>query len=96
MSSLSFTGGKFDTLPNTPFKLGTLRFHNGTIAGNAADTVEFDTQIKFDNIPEKNFTVKTSLSLVNTPNTADTIPGLPAEERRRRLSAPSNEDFFEM
>jgi hypothetical protein len=73
-SSLSFTGGHFDTTPNTKFKLGTITYHNGTIASDSgANSVEFDVPLTFDNVPEKNFTLKTTFSLVNTPNTDDPI-----------------------
>ena len=69
-SSLTFTGKDFHTSPNTPFDLGTLTFHNGTIpTGSGADGVNFDLSISFDNVPEKNFDLNTEFGLVNTPNT---------------------------
>lgn len=71
-SSLSFTGAAFDATPDTPFKLGTLTFHNGTInAGTGADLVTFNTQLHFDNVPEKDFTLASLFTLVNTPNSDD-------------------------
>lgn len=73
-SSLSFTGGTFDTSPDTVFKLGTLTFHNGTIAsGSGADTVHFSAGIHFDNVSEEDFALDTLFSLINTPNTSDPI-----------------------
>lgn len=72
VSSLSFIGGNFDTSPNTPFKLGTLTFHNGT-NGGGADSVELDTQVNLNNVPEKNFPLKTNFSLINTTNTSDPV-----------------------
>jgi hypothetical protein len=63
-SWLSFTGGNFDTTPNTPFKLGSLTFHNGTIVGGTgADSVSFDVALNFDNISEKNFVLHTIFNI---------------------------------
>jgi hypothetical protein len=74
VSSLTFTGQHFDTTPNTPFVLGELTYHNGTIStGTGADAVDFDTDISFDNVPEKNFDLSTTLQLINTVNTDDPI-----------------------
>ena len=74
VSSLDFTGGSFDTTPGTRFKLGTLTYHNGTIAlDSAANSVEFDTKLNFTNVPEDNSVLKTVFDLVNTPNTDDPI-----------------------
>lgn len=71
-SSLSFAGSTFDATPNTAFKLGTLTFHNGTInSDSGADAVTFNTKLHFDNVPEKDFTLSSVLSLINTPNTSD-------------------------
>jgi hypothetical protein len=73
-SSLSFSGGAFDTSPNTPFKLGKLTFHNGEIAsGTGANSVTLDVSMNFTNVPEKNFDLNIPLTLVNTPNTTDPI-----------------------
>lgn len=73
-SSLTFIGGNFDTTPNTPFKLGTLIFHNGTISsGTGADSVGFNIAVNFDNVPEKNLVLNTIFNIVNTLNTADPI-----------------------
>ncbi|MCX6632525.1 MAG: choice-of-anchor K domain-containing protein, partial [Candidatus Solibacter sp.] len=73
-SSLTFDGRAFDTLPNTTFDLGTLTFHNGTISsGTGANGVWFDLAIAFDNVPEKNFHLKTQFGIVNTLNTDDPI-----------------------
>lgn len=73
-SSLTFTGQSFDTTPDTPFSLGRLTFHNGTIAsGTGADSVLFNASLSFDNVPEKNFDIKAPLALINTPNTDDPI-----------------------
>ena len=71
VSSLTFTGQHFDTMPNTPFVLGELTYHNGTISsGTGADSVDFDSDISFDNVPEKNFDLSTTLQLISTVNTA--------------------------
>ena len=73
-SSLTFAGQTFDTAPNTPFSLGRLTFHNGTInGGTGADSVVFDVPLSFDNVAEKNFDFQATLNLVNTPNTDDPI-----------------------
>ena len=73
-SSLSFASVAFDTAPNTPFKLGTLSFHNGVIARNSgATSVDFKVSVQFDNVPEKNFDLSTTFTLINTPNTNDPI-----------------------
>jgi hypothetical protein len=73
-SSLNFVGGTFDAKPNVKFKLGTITYHNGTIASSSgADGVEFDVPITFDNVPEKNFTLKTNFTLINTANTDDPV-----------------------
>ncbi len=73
-SSLTFTGKTFNTSPNTPFDLGTLTFHNGTIdSGSGADGIDFNLSMAFDNVPEKNFNLDTHFGLVNTPNTDDPI-----------------------
>ncbi len=73
-SSLSFAGALFDTKPNTKFKLGTLTFHNGSITGGTgADSVVLDIPLHFDNVPEKDFSLKTTLKLINTPNNSDPI-----------------------
>jgi hypothetical protein len=73
-SWLQFVGGAFDTSPNTPFKLGTLTFHNGTIAENTgANSVGFDLSVFLSNVPEKNFIRNSTLTLINTLNTSDPI-----------------------
>lgn len=73
-SSLSFEQIAFNTKPNTPFVLGKLTFHNGTIFGNSgADGVGFNASLNFTNVPEKNFTLSNHFTLVNTPNTDDPI-----------------------
>jgi len=73
-SSLSFSGGAFDTSPNTPFKLGKLTFHNGTIASDTgATSVTLDVSMNFTNVPEKNFDLNIPLTIVNTVNTSDPI-----------------------
>lgn len=71
-SSLTFSGGTFNTKPNTPFDLGTLTFHNGSNT-NDATSVDFTTSFHFDNVPEKDTSFTTSFGLVNTPNTDDPI-----------------------
>lgn len=73
-SQLSFAGRSFDTVPNTPFVLGTLSYHNGTIVGTSgADSVDFTTSINFANVPEKNFDISSRFLINNTTNTADPI-----------------------
>lgn len=68
-STLSFTGTSFDTTPGTKFKIGTLTFHNGVIvSGSDANSVDFNAPLHFTNIPELDFTFKTTFSLVNTLN----------------------------
>jgi hypothetical protein len=71
-SSLSFTPSNFDTKPGTPFKVGSLTFHNGTIANNSGiSAVGFDIGFNLDNVPEKNFVFNTQFGIVNTPNVED-------------------------
>lgn len=71
-SSLNFNANAFDTKPDTEFKIGTLSFHNGTIAaGSGADAVDLTISFAFDNVPEKNFGLKAKMVLTNTPNTSD-------------------------
>ena len=73
-SSLLFTGGDFDTRPGTPFKLGTIRFHNGTIAaGTGADGVDLNIAMNFTNIPELNSIFTEHIAMNNTPNTDDPV-----------------------
>jgi hypothetical protein len=71
-SSLSFAGAAFDTTPGTPFKLGTLTYHNGANV-SAADTVDFKASVAFDNVPEKNLDLGTRFMITNTLNTSDPI-----------------------
>lgn len=73
-SSLTFAGSAFDTKPDTEFKLGRLTFHNGTIAaGTGADSVDLTLAIGFDPVPEKNFNLKSTMHIINTPNTSDPV-----------------------
>ena len=71
-SFLNFTGTSFDTTPGERFKIGTLTFHNGVIdADSGANSVVFEAPIHFTNIPELDFTFKTTFTLTNTPNSDD-------------------------
>lgn len=72
-SSLSYTGNSFDTVPDTPFKIGHLNFRNGTIFSGAATSVDLDIALNFDNIPEKNFSLDSTFYIDNTPNSDDPI-----------------------
>ena len=73
-SSLSFSGAAFNTNPDTVFNLGTLTFRNGVISGGSgADSVTFNALVNFDNIPEKNFTLPSVFTLINTSNTDDPV-----------------------
>lgn|GEM_PF-4776211 len=71
-SSLTFTGKTFDAKPGIAFDLGKLTFYNGSNT-NYANNVDFNTNVNFDNVPEKNFALSTQLGLVNTINTDDPI-----------------------
>ncbi|GAB2882292.1 hypothetical protein GCM10027277_59020 [Pseudoduganella ginsengisoli] len=73
-SSLTFAGNEFHTKPDTEFTLGRLTFHNGTIAiATGADSVDLTMSINLTNVPEKNFDLKSHMTIVNTPNTSDPI-----------------------
>lgn len=73
-SSLTFAGANFDSAPQTPFKLGTITYHNGQISGDSgADSVDFSAMLNFTNISEMNFPLKTTFTLINTPNTDDPV-----------------------
>jgi hypothetical protein len=72
-SSLSVTGGSFNTQPNTMFKLGTITYHNGTTNGGEASSVELDMRTSFTNVPEMNLTLKTTFNITTTPNTSDPV-----------------------
>jgi hypothetical protein len=72
--SLSFAGASFAPEIGTPFKLGSLTYHNGaTQVGSSIDGIELDFDISFDNVPELNFTYNTRLQINNTLNTDDPI-----------------------
>lgn len=68
-SSLAFSSQAFDTTPGAKFKLGRLTFTNGTNgAGTAADSVNLEISLSFDNIPEHNFKISPKLFIISTPN----------------------------
>ena len=71
-SSLDFTGGSFDATVGVPFKLGTLVFTNGANT-NDPDSVTFEVSVDLTNVPEKNFVLDSSVTLINTPNTDDPV-----------------------
>jgi hypothetical protein len=71
-SELVFTGNNFSATPNQPFDLGTLTYYNGSNT-NDATSVDFDISINLTNVPEKNFTLNTPITLINTPNTSDPV-----------------------
>jgi hypothetical protein len=71
-SLLSFASTSFDTTPGERFKIGTLTFHNGVIdADSGANLVDFEVLMNFTNIPELDFTFKTTFTLTNTTNIDD-------------------------
>ena len=73
-SSLTFAGTPFNTKVGNPFSLGQLTFYNGTIdSGTEAVSVALDLALSSANIPEKNFDLKTTLNLINAPNTSNPI-----------------------
>jgi len=71
-SSMVFVGNDFNAKPNVPFKLGTLTYSNGENT-NVAESVDFHVSVNLTNVPEKNFTLDTPLTLINTPNSSDPI-----------------------
>jgi hypothetical protein len=71
-STLGFSSAAFSTNFGTPFKLGTLTFFNGTIAGNSgADSVDLSTTLNFTAPSIPSTTSDFSLILNNTTNTSD-------------------------
>ncbi|MEN9867220.1 MAG: hypothetical protein RL748_2810 [Pseudomonadota bacterium] len=73
-NNLTFTGSNFDVNLNTPFKLGTLSYFNGTTsAGSNASSLDFKTQLNFTQpgIPAVFSTF--TLGLNSTANTSDPV-----------------------
>lgn len=68
-NNLTFSGSNFSTTLNTPFKLGTLSYFNGTTAaGSNATSVDLNARLGFvsPNLPA--FTSNFTLALNSTPN----------------------------
>ena len=72
-NKLTFTGSTFSSLFDTPFKIGTLTYFNGTTAsGTTPTSLTFNSSINFSqpSIPAVNSSF--GLTLNSTPNTTDT------------------------
>nr|WP_249803765.1 choice-of-anchor K domain-containing protein [Bradyrhizobium zhengyangense] len=68
-NSLTFAGVGFSTAFETPFKVGTLSYFNGTTAvGTAPDTIDFDLATTFTNPALGLVQTIFTLGLVITPN----------------------------
>ena len=72
-SWVRFDASSVDTTTGTLFKLGTLTFHNGIIFSGAANGVDMNIGLHFDNVSELDSVLTTLLDIVNTPNTDDPI-----------------------
>jgi hypothetical protein len=75
-NSLTYTGTSFSSVTDgTPFKVGSLNYYNGTVAGGTeADSVDLKIALTFTTpaaLGTQNFTF--TLNLDNTPNTGDPI-----------------------
>ncbi|WP_169977205.1 choice-of-anchor K domain-containing protein [Tautonia rosea] len=71
-SSLEFTATPFDTFTESEFKVGTLRYYNGTIqGGSGADTVDLKIDLNFTTPPAGTKSFEFTLELINTPNTGN-------------------------
>ncbi len=71
-NNLTFTGTNFSSVLNTPFKLGTLSYFNGTTAsGSNATSVDLNARLGFISPSIPAVTSKFTLALNSTPNTGD-------------------------
>lgn len=68
-NNLRFTGNNFASALDTPFKLGTLSYFNGTTAaGSNASSVDLATNLNFASPAIPAFTSNFTLALNSTPN----------------------------
>ncbi len=73
-NTLTFSGGNFNSAVNTPFKLGTLDYFNGTtLQGTSATAVDLVTKLRFNQADFPNFNPSFKLALHNTQNNSDPI-----------------------
>lgn len=75
-SSLSFTGNAISSAFETPFKIGTLSFFNGTITTNtAANSVDLKVNMALTTPSGINQNYIFGLNLITTPNNTGTADG---------------------
>lgn len=68
-NSLSFAGTGFNTSTETPFKIGTMTYFNGTtVVGTNATGVDLDVTLAFTVPSGQNETFTFNLGIVTTPN----------------------------
>ena len=73
-NSLSFVGSSFSSTTETPFKIGTLTYFNGTTtSGTVPNTVNLSVGLHFTTPPAGTQSSAFTLGLVSSPNTSDPI-----------------------
>ena len=79
-NSLRFVGSNFNATVNTPFKLGTITYFNGT-NNNGTTSIDLKISVNLTNVPEKNFVLSAPLALINTDNTNDPVASVQSLQR---------------
>jgi hypothetical protein len=73
-NKLTFKGASFSSVLNTPFKIGSLTYFNGTTtAGSNATSVDLNTVFKFKLPGATSVSSSLALALNSTPNTGNAI-----------------------
>jgi hypothetical protein len=71
-NSLTFTDSSFSSSTETPFKVGSISYFNGTTAaGSVPDSVQLSLTLNFSSPAIPSVSSAYSFNLVSTPNTAD-------------------------
>jgi hypothetical protein len=71
-NKLTFEGKSFDSVLNTPFKIGSLTYFNGTTtAGSNASSVDLNAVFKFNLPGTASVSSNLALALNSTPNTGN-------------------------
>ena len=69
-NSLSFAAAPFSTTTETPFKIGTLTYFNGTtVSGTTPNSIDLKITLNFGTPPAGNQSSSFTLMLDSTPNT---------------------------
>jgi hypothetical protein len=72
LNTLTFAGNGFSSAFETPFKVGTLTYFNGSVVGNLPSTVDLSLATTFTNpLGVGLVTTSFTLSLITTTNTGD-------------------------